>query len=109
LLDRLDQLEEEAAQLETAGAEDYSGGGRQKRLQRRTSRLKDLAEEAAGNLVAALAFPNVVVTQDDGAGNAELTTVANAAGLLFNNGAGVFSYVERITHPQAMSRVSLRF
>ena len=109
LLARLDQLEEEAAQLETAGAEDYAGGGRQKRLQRRTSRLKDLVEDATATIMAALAFPNVVVTQNDGAGNAELTTVANAVGLLFNNGAGVFSYVERITHPQAMSRVSLRF
>lgn len=74
LVDRLDDLEAEAAVLETTGAEDYSGGGRQKRLRQRTSRLKDLIEDTAANVIATLGFPAVVFTQDDGTGNAELAT-----------------------------------
>lgn len=74
LLDRLDEIEEEAALLETAGSEDYFGGGRQKRLLARTSRLKDLVEDTAANIIAALGFPAVVFTQNDGSGNAELAT-----------------------------------
>ena len=74
LLERLDDLEDEAAQLETSAAEDYAGGGRQKRLLRRTSRLKDQISDEVASIVSALGFPAVVFTQDDGAGNAELAT-----------------------------------
>lgn len=100
LVDRLDDLEAEAAVLETTGAEDYSGGGRQKRLRQRTSRLKDLIEDTAANLTSALGFPAVVFTVDDGGGNAELTVDTvnfvwddsnNRLGILTNAPADTFS------------------
>lgn len=47
LIDRLDEIEEEASVLETQAAEEFSGGGRQRRLRRRTSRLISKIEDTA--------------------------------------------------------------
>jgi len=74
LLQRLDELEDEASIFETSAAEGIPGGGRQKRLRRRTSRLKDMIEDYATNLIGDLGFPAVVYTQNDGSGDAELAT-----------------------------------
>lgn len=58
LLGRLDDLEAEATVLETNAAEDYGGGARQRRLQQRTSRLTDLANDAAAGAIET-AIPTV--------------------------------------------------
>src|SRR3990170_2842135 len=83
LLQRLDELEDEASIFETSAAEGIPGGGRQKRLRRRTSRLKDLIDDTVANTIGDLGFPAVVFTQDDGSGNAELAT--DTANLIWNN------------------------